>query len=110
MAQRLSIQEMTLDESVQMLTQYVPAPPADLAPFQQLARRLGEWPLLLKLTTSALKARLDRGNSIGAALEYVNQALDRGGVTAFDRVDTEQRNAAVASRWIEIRSPPPGGG
>ena len=36
------------------------------------------------------------GDSTDGALTYVNRALDKRGVTAFDRADRDQRDTAVA--------------
>jgi WD40 repeat protein len=91
----LKVNEMTANESVQMLIQRLPTPPAQLTSFRQLARRLGEWPLLLKLAAGGLRARLDYGDSLEGALNSVNRALDKGSVFAFDREDSDQRSVAV---------------
>ena len=42
-----------------------------------------------------IRKRLDRGDSADGALEYVERALDKRGVTAFDRDDAAQRDEAV---------------
>ena len=49
---------------------------------RDLAARLGEWPLLLKLANAALRDRVWGGQSLSAALAYVNHALDRRGLTS----------------------------
>src|SRR5271166_724147 len=91
----LKVDEMTADESVQMLVRRLPIRPVELGPFRQLAHRLGEWPLLLKLAAGALRARLDYGDSLEGALSSVNRALDKRSVFAFEQDDLEQRDAAV---------------
>ena len=48
-ARRVDVDEMATDEAVQLLTARLEAPPDDLEPFRALARRLGEWPLMLEL-------------------------------------------------------------
>ena len=95
--QRIAVDEMTTSEAVSLLVAKLPAPPADLGPFRQLAQRLGEWPLLLKLCAAALRQRIDRGDSLDGALRYVERALARRGVTAFDRERADDRSEAVAS-------------
>jgi hypothetical protein len=87
---------MTSNEGTQMLIQRVPTPPKDTIAFQQLAKRLSAWPLLLKLAGGTLKNRLSRGDSIEGAMEYINRALDKRGVTAFDERGALERDAAVA--------------
>ena len=54
------------------------------AEVQGLARRLGEWPLLLKLANGVLKDLLRHGDTLDGALRGLHQRLDRSGLTAFD--------------------------
>jgi len=95
--QRVAVDEMTTNEAVAMLVARLPTPPADVEPFRQLARRLGEWPLLLKLCGAALRRRVDLGDAVAGALRHINTALDRRGITAFDRDRPVERNDAVSS-------------
>src|SRR5215203_2397512 len=62
--QRISVDQMTGDQAVALLTARLPFAPKDLAPLRALARRLGEWPLLLRLAASQLRDRTDRGDSL----------------------------------------------
>jgi hypothetical protein len=63
----------------------------------KLARRLGEWPLLLKLVNSALRHSREHENQpLPAALKWVNRALTKRGLTYFDSGSKEERNKAVA--------------
>ena len=96
-AKRVSVDEMTTDEAVGMLTARLNPQPDDLAPFRRLADRLGEWPLLLKLAAAAISQRIERGATVENALTYVHAALERGGVIAFDRKSETDRHAAIAS-------------
>jgi WD40 repeat protein len=96
-AGRVFVDEMTGDEAVAMLTARFKTRPVDLQPFRLLAERLGEWPLLLRLTASQLRERVERGDTIEGALAFVNRALDKRGVVAFDRASASSRNDAVAS-------------
>ena len=68
---------------------------------RDLAARLGEWPLLLKLANAALRDRVHGGQSLSAALAYLNRALDRRGLTFFDARDAGARRQAV-SNTIEL--------
>src|SRR6185369_12718500 len=45
----------------------------------------------------ALRQRLDRGDSLEGAFRYVDRALEKRGVTAFDRERSADRHGAVAS-------------
>jgi WD40 repeat protein len=62
-----------------------------------LTERLGEWPLLLKLVNGMVRERVSRTNQpLADALAYVEKALDRRGLTAFDARDAGDRGQAVA--------------
>ena len=60
-----------------------------------MAKRLGEWPLLLTLAAGMIRGRLARGEAAGAALTYVERALQKRGVTAFDQRNAVERHEAV---------------
>jgi WD40 repeat protein len=63
-----------------------------------LAKRLGEWPVLLKLANGALRKRIAHGETLTVALEWVAKALSRKGFDAFDNPDDKgQRNSAVSA-------------
>lgn len=94
-APRVRVDEMSAAESVRLLGMAFPAGTVADVRLEPLARRLGEWPLLLKLAAGMIRARLTRGDSNDGALTYVNRALDRHGVTAFDSREPAQRDEAV---------------
>jgi WD40 repeat protein len=94
-ARKVSINEMTADQSLELLIARLRVAPADTRRLLALAHRLGEWPLLLKLAASQLRERMDRGDSFEGALSYVETALQRRGPVAFDRRDASARNDAV---------------
>jgi WD40 repeat protein len=96
-AKRVTVDEMTSDQAVEMLVARLGTRPARLDPFQALGRRLGEWPLLLKLAAAAIAQRIERGDTLERAVAYVNTAVHRDGVTAFDRRSDADRHAAVAA-------------
>ena len=95
--ERVTVDEMTSQEAVSLLVAKLGMTPADLQPLRKLAHRLGEWPLLLRMAGAALRQRLDRGDSLEGALRYVDRALEKRGVTAFDRERSTDRHEAVAS-------------
>ncbi len=95
--QRIPVEAMTPPEAVAVLAARMGTPPADLQPLRPLAQRLGAWPLLLRLAGAALRQRLDRGDSLEGALRHIDRALDKRGVTAFDRERPVDRHEAVAS-------------
>ena len=96
-ATRTVVDKMTVDQAVDMLTARMDHPPEDIAPLRELAERLGKWPLLLKLTGSQLRERMERGDSLEGALAYIGRAIDKRGVVAFDRAAPSARNDAIAS-------------
>ena len=89
------VDEMTTAESLQMLTDRLNNGGTGLEPFQQLARRLGECPLAMELANAALRRRIARGSNLEDALSWVNTALDRRGVIAFDNRDAKLRSEAL---------------
>ncbi len=92
----LSVAEMTTNEAVEMLTSRLDSNSFDPQRFQDLASRLGEWPLLLRLVGGTLAQRLHRGDSIEGALKYVEQGLEKHDFTVFDQRNPQERNQAVA--------------
>jgi WD40 repeat protein len=97
-AARVVVNEMTTQQSVQLLSARLqPAVGQELHLVHELAQRLGEWPLLLRLAASQLRERTLRGASLEDAVGHVDQALRRRGVEAFDRANPSERHDAVAS-------------
>ena len=94
---RTVVDKMTEDQSVRMLTTRIQSMPTDLNLLRALARRLGKWPLLLKLAASQLWERMERGDSLEGAIAYLNRAMDKRGVVAFDRANPNSRHDAIAS-------------
>ena len=92
----VQVDEMTGGESVKMLTAGLKPPPKDLKPFEELAVRLGEWPLLLELANASLRRLVRLGETLDTALEHLRQTYLRHGVTAFDRKNAQERNQAAA--------------
>ena len=60
-----------------------------------LARRLGFWPLLLKLAAKHLGSKVSRKASPEQALQQVEADYEEMGVTAFDASDPKERDQAV---------------
>jgi len=91
----IEVAAMTRNEAVALLSMGLPK--EDSKSLEQLADRLGEWPLLLKLTNSTLRDRVYTNNQpLAAALSYVNKALDKRGLTAFDAHNVAARDQAVS--------------
>lgn len=97
-ARRVDVDAMAEAEAVAVLAGGLDAAPAEQDALAALARRLGEWPLLLTLVNGALRERvLAHRQPLPAALAWVNKALDRHGLTGFDARDASARGAAVAT-------------
>lgn len=109
--QRIPVDAMQQDEAVQLLRANIP--PTTITAettveLQKLATRLGEWALLLKLVNRALVERIGRGETLAKALDYINKALDKRGLTFFDSKNLQDRSQAVAktlSVSFELLSP-----
>lgn len=100
-ASLLKLDKMTMGEATELLLQWLDQKPDELLPFEQLAQRLGQWPLMLELTGKQLRQLVpkeDKKYPLNKALKFVNDSLDREGFTVFDlsRSDDVQRNDAVA--------------
>ena len=93
-AELLEVDEMTSDESVQMLLAGID-PPDDLTPFRELAERLGEWALMLELVNGMLREELLEGGSLDDALTFVNELLDEEGVAAIESESSDERRESV---------------
>lgn len=98
---KVTVDQMTTSQAVQMLTAGLENHPAKPSLFFPLATRLGEWPLMLELARDALRQRVARGDTVEGALEYLNRALERRGVQAFDKASATERWQAIG-RTIEV--------
>ena len=94
---RTIVDKMTEAQSVSMLTARLSSIPDDSSRLNTLAKKLGEWPLLLKLAASQLGERIVRGDSLEGALNYIERAMEKRGATAFDRANPNTRHDAIAS-------------
>lgn len=95
-AHQITVDEMTEDQSAQLLTARLPTVPNDANGVRELARGLGEWPLLLRLAGSLWFERVQRGQSVDEAFEHVVLTLAKRGITGFDRLNSIERNDAVS--------------
>src|SRR6266568_3253400 len=98
--QSLVVDAMQPGEAVQLLSSGLKPDTlttTDLQALRALVARLGEWALLLKLANGVLRDRVGRGEALANALAYLNKALDRRGLTAFDADNAQARDAAVSA-------------
>jgi len=96
---RIQVDAMRRDEALRLLISGMDDLPRSLRNTQSmrtLIQRLGEWPLLLKLVNAALRERVrEYHQTLSEALIYVNNALKKRGLTAFDDTNTQVRERAV---------------
>ncbi len=95
----IPVDAMSPEESVQLLYAQM-GTPAEFQrhekAFYELARRLKEWPLLLALANGILRNRVKRHQqAIADALRYLNHALDKRGLVAFDPSQPQERHQAI---------------
>ncbi len=96
----VEIDAMQSDEAVTLLRNQLPD--GQQKEMQQLATRMGGWPLLLKLTNGTLRDRVHSGGqNLPKAIRFVNRALDQHGLSAFDQRNAAARNQAV-SHTIQV--------
>jgi WD40 repeat protein len=89
------VDAMRPDEAVELLCKGLPI--GNESELSKLAARLGEWPLLLTLANGLLRERIQHAKQpLSNALDYVNKALDKRGLVAFDARASGERNQAVA--------------
>ena len=90
----IDVNEMEIREAVQLLRNELQG--GDQSEFQALAKRLGNWPLLLKLVNARLREHVRQSEqSPNVALKYANKVLDQRSVTGFDIHDSSERSNAV---------------
>jgi WD40 repeat protein len=93
-ARTVNVDAMQEGEAVESLSAGLPG--TNQKDMRDLVARLGAWPLLLKLANGALRERVNAGETLRDALSYVNKALDKRGLIAFDARDAAARVQAVA--------------
>ncbi len=96
---RIHVDAMRRDEAVELLSRRLEGEPSV---FEDLAARLGEWPLLLKLVNRELAERVHTdGRGVAEAVREIGEELAELGIEAFDVEDDEARELAV-SRTLEV--------
>jgi len=101
----VSVGAMTPEEAVQILcyglgtVEYIQQHERT---FYELVRILKHWPLLLGLANGILRKYMKRyGQTLPHGLSYLQEALERHGLIAFDDPHSEERHDAV-SRTLDI--------
>ncbi|HEY1863246.1 MAG TPA: hypothetical protein VGG77_06050 [Roseiarcus sp.] len=97
-AAREKVDAMQGAEALSLLSGGLPADQAirERAGLRDLAARLGEWPLLIKIVNGFLRNRVKDGEPLPVAITGANTRLNKKGLTAFDKSDETERADAVA--------------
>jgi tetratricopeptide (TPR) repeat protein len=95
-----SVQELSINEATELLITLLPAEMPRNAivsdTLAQLAERLGQWPILLKICGATLGREVRRGKPFPDALDWIYAGLKKQGLQAFDRANPRDRNQALA--------------
>jgi WD40 repeat protein len=94
---RQNVDAMRLEQAVKLLTWQIDTEDHHTPALETLAKRLGEWAVILRLANGQLRKQISRGKSLDDALGWVDKALTRKGLKAFDPKDPDQRIDAVSS-------------
>lgn len=84
------------DEAVALLTAQLNLTPDEALMFAPFTERLGQWPLALRLANAQLRKLMSQGIGAHEALEYMDQALNKLGVLAFDQPNVPDGDESVA--------------
>jgi WD40 repeat protein len=90
------VDSLASSEAVALLGLGLPSNALASGEIKELAARLGEWALLLRLVNGTLKDLVKRGLSVQEAIQRANEDLDAEGFSAFDQNDPDSRHAAAA--------------
>ena len=93
-AENITVDALPLSNAMELLG-FGLHPTPDSRDLKNLAQKLGEWPILLRLVNSQLKEEYRLGLKPEEALQSVEQVLIELGLTAFDRNDEEARELAI---------------
>jgi WD40 repeat protein len=100
-AECIIVDAMQPDEAVDLLLyglEHASTSPSTMSTIQETIKRLGEWPLLLKLVNATLRARVKTHHQLlPDALRSINTTLNRRGLIAFDAHNPQSRHQAVVT-------------
>jgi len=94
------VDAMTTNEAVQLLRTGLSD--GEEKALTELAARLGEWPLLLKLANRSLLNRINNNETLSVALAWVSKALGRKGFDALRDPDSAHQRHAAVSATLEV--------
>jgi hypothetical protein len=97
-AEKVLVDELTTDEATGLLAKWLDDTPTDAERrlLTDLAKRLGEWALLLELVGAELRSLMDSGRDLSEAVDFVVRRFERYGVTYLSRDDENERNLSIS--------------
>jgi hypothetical protein len=101
-ANSVYVDEMREAEAVALLQEGTADLPAKQA--QALAKRLGEWPLVLEIASAMIRERVQQGDSVSNAAERLAKIVEHKGVKALrdPKADSERRRTITGVLTISI--------
>jgi hypothetical protein len=105
-AKSIAVDVMEPNEATALLRRWLPETEVNplTARFDGLANRLGYWPLLMELGNGVLRRRIDLGQRLSSALDGLEQALKRQGLTGVLKPDDsdDRRRSAIGTLEASI--------
>jgi WD40 repeat protein len=98
---RVIVDVMSSSEAQAMLCTRLSISIHDKRHLRRLAHHLGEWPLILELANAQLRRRVEKGDTLPGAIDYLYLKLEKQGILAFDLKHATDRQEAI-SRTIDL--------
>ncbi|MGB9179683.1 MAG: NB-ARC domain-containing protein [Pyrinomonadaceae bacterium] len=96
-ASPITVGGMTPAQALDLFTAQARTPSEYHQAIEELTTRVGTLPITLKLTSGALRSRIEgSGDEPQSALDYLNRRIDEKGLIAFDQQDATERHQSVA--------------
>ena len=94
-ARTVDVNQMSTSQATELLSRWLVR--GNEQPLRELAKYLGEWPLLLSLAAAQLREFVELDLlPLDMAIAELWEALEHEGFTAFDRTDEDARNQAIS--------------
>jgi hypothetical protein len=93
---------LTTEEAIEILTMQLTEPPPDVTPLEQVAKRLGNWPLLLSLAGAYLADQVRFGKPFDQVLSDLINLLDKDGLHSLNQRIPPHNDTIVQSIQINV--------
>ena len=94
--QKIVVESMKTGEAVELLSSGLEAKTDEKETLNDLAEKLGEWALILKITNGVIKERVEREQTLAQALDHVYKVLDKRGIFGLNlKTSTDDRREAA---------------